>query len=268
MVEGRQGEQESQSAMPGLLKRPYESIDEGSLQKGLDAPSEERASKRRHTDEFTNGMNGVHTHSELPSGNGVYANGAIRDPAVSREKVTAFAESIASEMPPELTHISQGFVPLSKLIERLSQDTLNKLEQIINELGDMPLPPPGPSPHAYGASGVPDVKPTQAMIKKKTKLFDFAGHQRAKFIKILVLAQWGRQSEAVSKIIDINFWMTQQKMLYTEATNWMGELKRMLSFAKQPAADLETALQVLSTGKADWISHVCFPRDRLLFELS
>ncbi|KAI9832820.1 MAG: mediator complex subunit [Phylliscum demangeonii] len=156
--------------------------------------------------------------------------------------------------PPPMDHVSVGYQPLSKLITRLVQDTFNELTEVIEAMSQMPTSDSWnghtrshyQANHSTASDGEDD---TPANVDKKMRLMNFAQQRRAQFIKILVLAQWSRHSDDVSRVIDLKVWMDKQLGLYDELSFWLVDLKRALGPAKQPNPDLNTALEVLSTGK-------------------
>lgn len=242
------------AVMPGVLKRT--DIRGDSEVVGIATDERLRAmpdegTRKRKAAEMVNG--GAQLNGDSPATNGVYANGIVADPAMSPEKLATFVGSISSQLPPEIEHITQGYLPLSRLIKRLTQDTFIGLTEVINEMADMEV---SPKNGVFQQNGAGASQAAQINIQKKTRLWVFAHDQRAKFIKVLVLSQWSRQSEAVSKVIDINYWMEEQKRLYKDVASWIGELKRMLAPMKMPSPDLTTALEALSTGKAQWLPDV------------
>ena len=244
-------------AMPGVLKQPDDyngsRLNEAVVDAKVATMNGEGARKRK-ADEMLNG--GSQPNGPVPTINGVYANGAVKDPTPSPEQLATTVQKISRELPPEILHITEGYLPLSRLITRLAQDTFNGMTDTITEMAEMQ--PQQPKVPGY-LNGVSPSQLAQINVNKKTKLWDFAQDRRAKFIKILVLSQWARQAELVGKVIDLNYWMNVQKANYNDATNWIGRLKAIVEPMKVPSPDLETALSALSTGKADWISDVSFP---------
>ena len=97
---------------------------------------------------------------------------------------------------------------------------------------------------------------SQNDVQKKLTLLNFCQEKKAQFIKILVLSQWSRQAEAISKVIDMRVWLDGQRRLYDDACLWMGELKRIMVGVKMPNPDLDSALEPLSLGKASWLPDV------------
>ncbi|KAI9803840.1 MAG: hypothetical protein M1825_001720 [Sarcosagium campestre] len=164
--------------------------------------------------------------------------------------------------PPDIEHITAGYQPLSKLISRLVQDTFNELGSVIEQLADMaPHPNSTSHPksnnlysnHANSNAQSSSTNNSPSNIQKKARLMRFVQDRRAQFIKVLVITQWSRQSEDVSKAIDLKIWLDRQRALYDEAWIWMGDLKRSLGPARMPNPDIKTALEVMTTGRASWM---------------
>ncbi|MCJ1473360.1 mediator complex subunit [Lambiella insularis] len=237
--------------MPGVLKRPDSRSNHYPDMNTADAVGltvNGQGSKKRKADEMVNGD--ALANGGLPVTNGVYANGAVADPAVSPENLSAVVQDVSTQLPPEIEHITQGYVPLSMFITRLAQETFLGLTETINQMADMQPQQSNAAPHT---NGVAPGQNSQPNVDKKNILWDFAHARRANFIKILVLSQWSRNVEAVGKVIDLNVWLNGQKEKYRQASSWLGELKRLLGPAKLPSPDLRTALEALSTGKAAWL---------------
>ena len=196
---------------------------------------------------YTNGVNGLV--------NGAYVNGTFPTPTETQRKTSAAIENLAGQLPPEIEHITFGYVPFSTLISRLVQETFNGLTDVINDMSELPIPQPslnGSLSHlnhhnnGNGATG-------DANVQKKLRMLNFASDRRAQFIKILILSKWARQAEAVSKVIDLNVWASNRRQEYQACVSWMGELKRRLGPLRDPNPDIKTALEVLSLGKASWL---------------
>jgi mediator of RNA polymerase II transcription subunit 14 len=149
-------------------------------------------------------------------------------------------------------------MPLSTLLKRMAEKTHNALTNKILELAQMPVPNSALNVGPSGITEVDDLSPEN--LAKKKSLLDFAQSTHADWVKALVITNWSRRSEDVSKTIDLKVYMDQQKSLYDMAIHEMAEMKRGLAQARLPNPDLKTALQVLSTGKAPWMPEVCLFR--------
>jgi len=160
-----------------------------------------------------------------------------------------------SQLPPEIAHITEGYVSLSTLLTRLAQKSHNDLSEKILQLAQMPVPASAVNGNSSHITAVDDNSPEN--IAKKQALLDFVQSKHADWTKALVITKWSRQSEDVSKIIDLKIHLDQKKTLYDMAIHEMTEMKRSLGQARLPNPDLKTALQVLSTGKAPWMPEVC-----------
>lgn len=115
---------------------------------------------------------------------------------------------------------------------------------------------PAPVSAVNGNSAHPPEDNSADNINKKVRLLSFAQSKHAEWVKALVITEWSRRSEDVSKMIDLKVHIDNQKTLYDFAIQEMSEMKRNLIQARVPNPDLKTALAVLSTGKAAWMPEV------------
>ena len=169
---------------------------------------------------------------------------AIREAKETQELISQTLAEI--NIPPQLYHVQDNIVPLSLIWQRMAQETHNELEELIADLSNLPTP----QLNGY-------INPrNDTNIEKKNRIWDFAHKWRTKFIQLGVLTAWSTNAEAVGQLIDISFWLTGQRTNHREFIRWMGELVRMLSYESIPAPDIKTALTVMSTGKAEWVSHL------------
>ncbi|KAI4259607.1 MAG: hypothetical protein LQ352_000675 [Teloschistes flavicans] len=147
----------------------------------------------------------------------------------------------SGQLPPEIEHITYGYLPMSTMITRLAQETFGELNDVVSELSDSKLSQPN------GAAAIDNA---HANVDKKLRLLTFAQERRAQFIKVLVLSQWSRHADSMGRVIDLKVWLDGQRSFFNDACNWMGELKRILGSERMPNPDLKTALETLSSGKA------------------
>ncbi|KAL6858539.1 mediator of RNA polymerase II transcription subunit 14 [Trichoderma novae-zelandiae] len=157
-----------------------------------------------------------------------------------------------NNLPDEIMHITQGFVPLSLLLTRLAQSTHNMVQDKIAELAKMPVPAAAMNGNTNYTQSAPD-DTSNENIRKKAALLHFAQDMHAKWVKALVIVEWSRKASMVSKLIDLKFHVDQQRILYDAALDGMSNVKRDLTYARIPSPDLKTSLQVLSTGTAPWM---------------
>ena len=227
--------------MPGVLKRSHDLVDPEDDATGL-GDGKQRPSKRQAT-EMTNGDISV-------NGLGFVNGGSHHEeaPGVPVEVLSSVIQDFEKNGgPPELFHIEQGFVPFQTVAERVAQETHNTMDELIEALADPDFPPTYEKDNR--GHGIPSRILHDVNTTKKNKLWDFAQLWRSKFIKLMVLSQWSRNAEAVSKIIDISNFLYTQRSQYQHVCGWMMELKRLLASDKLPAPDLKTAIEVLTTGK-------------------
>ncbi|KHN98498.1 Mediator of RNA polymerase II transcription subunit 14 [Metarhizium album ARSEF 1941] len=231
----------------------------------------------------SSGHNGTRTdHDRDSSMNGVNgANGVVQGAGFPKEKASDAAATDGSartingndesrslecyrngdaekmtnrmnDLPDEIVHITQGFVPLSLLLTRLAQTSHNALQDKIAEMAKMPLPQAAANGTSSFSSSAPDDSSAEN-LRKKGALTNFAQEWHGKWLKALVITEWSRKAHLVSKLIDLKFHIDQQRILYDAALDEMVNVKRDLAFARMPSPDLKTALQVLSTGSAPWM---------------
>lgn len=208
--------------------------------------------------------NGFPTNHDRDRDHSQLANGAPRDTKPTMNGDNAMDElqqppsdsgvSRMNDLPDEIKHVAQGFIPLGVLISRLAQRTHNDLEERIAALARIPVPgaPPALNGNAAHSGALPDdVSPEN--LTKKTQLLNFIQETHARWVKALVIAAWSRKVEPVSKLIDLTLHINEQRALYDSGLEYMMNIKRDLTFARLPNPDLKTALQVLSTGDAPWM---------------
>lgn len=228
--------------MPGLLRS-------GSDDRCHLAPSEASNLKSANTMDGKAGRRaheeGPHVYNEIANGlqegiDNTQVNGESAASRAPLDKSSVGMEDVSGQLPPEIEHISEGFLPLANIVTRLVQDTFNGLTECINDMSDLPLP----QREEDTTASAPQIN-----VQKKQRMLIFAQEQRAQFIKVLVLSQWSRQSDAVSKVIDLRRWLERRRKLYDDACNWLGELARIMEWERMPNPDLKTALEVLSLGE-------------------
>jgi len=247
--------------MPGVL---IQAQDNPKIVKATKPAKEEREKKMAISNShvstpqpLTNGVQLTNGENVLP--NGAYVNGMPADPIENQPQPAKSIESLVDgQLPPEIEHITYGYIPLSRLINRLAQETFNNLTDVINNVSA------NGASEATNNSGFPSSQingnrvdaSRDSDIMKRQRLLEWAQQRRDDFIKILVLSQWSRQAEQVAKCIDLNVWLGTQKRTYNDAVAWVGEFRRVVEHTKLPNPDLKTALEALSLGKASWLPDV------------
>ncbi|KAI9368209.1 mediator complex subunit MED14-domain-containing protein [Aspergillus egyptiacus] len=194
---------------------------------------------------YTRSEHSVQLQNRSTHANGV-GNVELRQ---NDEKAQSNALS-ASIAPPELQHVTQGFFPFSKLVNRSVQQCWNDLSDLIAELAEIQVTARDPNTTPISSiNGKLPGNQTPENLRKKLRALEFAQAKRADFIKLLVLSQWGRQAADVSKLVDIQNFIRMQQQSYMSALQWMGDMKRDLVRAQVANPDLRTALEVLSKGE-------------------
>ncbi|KAI9671595.1 MAG: mediator complex subunit [Trizodia sp. TS-e1964] len=212
---------------------------------GLPSPLSQVLTKPDFSDSF-NGfeMGGVEGHEKLLQANTADSEMPDADPLPA---VNPFRQ-----LPQDIEHITQGYLQLSTLIQRLCQESLDALGGVINNMSEIEVA----APHTTNGRAprlLDDGNSTKANVEKKGLLLNYAQTNRARFIEALVLARWSRHSVEISQAIDIKVWLNNLASNYEQCWSWIGEIKRRLGPAKLPNPDLKTAMVVLTTGKASWL---------------
>ncbi|CAZ83188.1 unnamed protein product [Tuber melanosporum] len=130
---------------------------------------------------------------------------------------------------PRLPHITQGFIELRLLVSRLVQDSHNRLQGMIGLL-------------AEGGRSDGD---------KKARIIEHMLERRKQFIKLLVLTMWAKNAQAVSEVIDLKVFLDTRQEIFHRVVWNLYEVRRKMSYARIPNPDLDTAVRVLSTGRAN-----------------
>ncbi|KAF3004985.1 mediator complex subunit [Curvularia kusanoi] len=193
--------------------------------------------KRSSEDNFVNGDG----HKDPTAMNNAIGNAASN--GVS-DGVSAPATSNA---PPQIAKIGpEAYHPLSKLLVRMAQECYNGLEDTLHKMSGISL--------GEQANGAPPRDDPEANKRKKMLLLKFAQDNRAKFIKLLVLTEWGQKSAFdIGKVIDLYAWAKEQAAHMDFADEQVNQIKILSAYARENNPDIRTALEVLSTGEAPWI---------------
>ncbi|OTB02317.1 hypothetical protein M426DRAFT_198283 [Hypoxylon sp. CI-4A] len=162
-----------------------------------------------------------------------------------------------NDLPDEIKHITDGFVPLGLLLSRLAQKTHNQLADEIVALSKMPAPTPAVNGNAAHGGAIADDTSTEN-LGKKARLLNFVQERHAEWVKAAVITRWSRNAHNVSKLIDLMWVINSQRITYDRTIHTMAENKRNLTFARLPNPDLGTAHQVLSSGTAPWMPEFAY----------
>lgn len=174
-----------------------------------------------------------------------------------KERPGAVPDSTQWKQPPELTHITQGFFPFADLVNRAVQQCWNDLSEMITELAEIQVAPQPQQPSQMAlTNGKGSGNQTPDNIQKKIRILEFAQAKRTEFIKLLVLSQWSRQANDVSKLIDLQSFIRIRHMSYQAANQRVADMKMDLVRAQVANPDLKTALEILTTARASHMSDV------------
>ncbi|OHE99552.1 mediator complex subunit MED14 [Colletotrichum orchidophilum] len=157
-----------------------------------------------------------------------------------------------NDLPEEIVHITQGYIPLSTIVSRLAQHTHEELQKTIMDMAAIKWAPPAVNGNTPHGSDAPDDM-SEGNKRRKMLMLKFAQDAHSKWVKALVITDWSKNAEAVSKLIDIKAHIDSKRMLYDYSQDLLIDLKLSLIGARLPNPDLKTALQVLTTGEASWV---------------
>ncbi|KAK7885263.1 mediator complex subunit [Exophiala xenobiotica] len=178
-------------------------------------------------------VNGQHGPTQIPNGD--------------------HARSVASgldQAPPDILDLvpKDSYLPMAALISRASQTCWNGLADMVEQLAAMQVPELPLDQTKTLPNNLPNNQ-TKANLDKKDRLLKFANDQKADFIKLLVLLEWSKNVDDVSKTISINFWLMDRRRAYWNAISSMALLKQDSAGFQVPNPDLKVAAEVLSKGK-------------------
>jgi mediator of RNA polymerase II transcription subunit 14 len=188
-------------------------------------------------------------------------NGHFANSTTQNKKENGASDSQADRLdglPIEIKQLTQHFRPFHSLIHRSVQQTWNKFSDLIDQLSEMSIVP---SENALNASyGKPQVNgadlgdQSQANLEKKDRLLKFQHAERALYIKFLTLHDWYQKSRGIDQVIEISMWMHEQRAHFTQAADFLGNMKRELALWQLPNPDLNTATEILSKGRVSALS--------------
>jgi mediator of RNA polymerase II transcription subunit 14 len=239
--------------MPGILTMNHTGSDSATASRDADGR------KRNYDGDLTNGgLNGA--RSDTPAGAPALNGGPSREVSTNGASMAVAATADPSleqysDLPPEIAHIGpEQYNSLSTLLLRISQESFNELEEVLKNMAAIQVAPVsnGALPNGFGA-GNPQVN-AEANKRKKLIVLQFAQEQRAKFIKLLVLTEWGKKASVeISKLIDLMAHASTQAAHMDAADYKLEKIKILSNNARENNPDIATALEVLSTGKASWM---------------
>lgn len=247
-------------AMPGILRKSQDDLRiMKSNKRRIEDEMADQPVKKLKKEALSNGT---------PITNGVVTNGVSPGMPEAHDISAASLETLSrSQLPPEFLPAPVTYVSISTLITRLAQDTFNQLVDTINDLSEAEVAPANaPLPYDRGhaqtngnTGNVPGAAISQANIKKRQQMLNFAQDRRTQFIKVLVLSQWCRRAEEMEKVIDVGYWMKNNGKVHIDAcAGWMRQMTRNLNTTRVPNPDFKTSLEALSLGKASWLTDVRF----------
>lgn len=193
------------------------------------------------------------TLNDRPS---TYANGDFAPSQPSKGDLDNDVANNLDLAPSEVLYLipKDNYLPMASLISRVSQVCWNSLSNLVDQLAAIQIPEQPPEQAKLLPNGMPNNQ-TKSNLDKKERLLKFANDQKADFIKLLVLLEWSKDVEEVSKTISINYWLMRRREAYWNSIASIAALKQEASGFQIPNPDLKTAAEVLSRGRV-----LSFPR--------
>lgn len=221
------------------------------------APPASAARNQGQGGQETNGLGDSHAMNGALS-NGVAAHeGHNGTPPTTNGQTKAADTALADPSgPPPLDQSWREQVTnksFGKLLSRVSHqcfvdlhETLSKMNAVQDEVQ---------RPQINGALQ-PAQDTSDASVKKKRLLMEFANNQRDRFIKTLVLADASRNQEDHARLIDVKVWQDRQHTSYNFAQEDVAFAKLRTMEYKLASPNIEAAMELLSTGKASRMPHL------------
>ena len=177
--------------MPGILIMNHSGSDVAA------ASRDGENKKRNHEGTLINGERND-ARTDTPAGASAVNGGRSKDTRIHGTSMAVAAPAGSaleqySELPPEIMQVSSdAYHSLSTLLMRISQESYNDLGGILAKMAGIQLAPAtnGVLTNGLGAANMQNN--AEANKKKKLLLLQFAQDQRAKFIKLLMLTEWGK----------------------------------------------------------------------------
>jgi len=189
-------------------------------------------------------------HDQGQQGYQEHANGEPSDMSL-RHPTPSHASAIHSDPAPlEILQLisKDSYLPLAALVSRSAQSCWNSLSVLLDQLASIHVS----DQTAESSRPLPNGQinnQSKPNLEKKDKLLQFANEQKANFIKLLVLLQWSRDVDDVSKTISINYWLMTRRQAYWDAIASLALIKQDSAGFQVPNPDLKTAAEILSKGK-------------------
>lgn len=151
---------------------------------------------------------------------------AADDTVAAMKQQLQLNQQLVHKDPPPIPHIQENFIPLQTVITNLIYYASAELRNILETL---------PS--------------TASDMVKKRRLLDFIVKLRMQFVKVYVLTKWSYVSRDISKTIDAVSWLNGQQNCFQNVIHALVDIDKSLGGAKLRNPDIETALEVLTSGR-------------------
>lgn len=160
-----------------------------------------------------------------------------------------------------------AYVPMARLISRAAKTCWSQLITALNELAE--IRPPDPQSITKRLR-----PPDQSVInddsaenqRKKMKLWNFAEDHKRALIKLLVILMWSSKSEDNKLTIALNFEIHAIRSAFSNANDKLNEWIVYIVSRQDACPDLDTAIEVLATGRVADVPDLGFTELKVLRE--
>lgn len=143
---------------------------------------------------------------------------------------------------PELPHITNNIIPLSRVLRFYTQEAYKQLSRQIENLAN--------------------TRTSESDVTRKKKFLELIIALRQDFIKVYTLVKWAQNAKDVSRLIDLLNWFRTQEFYFENLGHGLNGLNHF-SGAKLPNSDILTSLEVLVKGRPQLPSYNNIPKPPL-----
>lgn len=153
------------------------------------------------------------------------------------------------DLPPEIKHITEGYISFGTLIQRVVQLTWNELTETIESMAEMKAQGQNFSNGMFGRES----SASDPSLEKRRRWLEFAKNHRERFIMLAVIMKWSKNWVEIGRFVDLANWANERLASTHFVGDKLGQLKLDMQDFKMLGPDVKTALEVLTTGKASWL---------------
>lgn len=193
--------------------------------------------------------------SSLPNGISGASNGISNSSGPQEQKNITALLSALPEMPEDGSR--DGYRFFGKLVERVTQQSWLDLSDLIDQMANIPISAPAANGNGHSSINAANPQALRNNEQKKLAWLEWANTNREKFIKLMVISQWGRTNgDTIKTLTRMMFWANEQYEDYQQKREYLAQLKGRLHPFRIKNPDITTALEILSTGTDSYMPDV------------